>query len=145
MNLESLAQQLPHLRAEAKRWREQEVEAARKAEGYEAIIHGVENVIGAPPAVAGASAPEVVTELSGTPGHRGIGAVRRVMLEHPTRTWKAKEIHAELERRGWISPGAGHPLRGTEAAINRLWKRGELDRVDAGRYRVTDQIRRDED
>jgi len=142
MNLESLVQQLPNLRAEAKRWREQETEAARKAEGYEEIIRGVENVIGTPAAVAVANAPvpEVAIE-DGAPSLRGIGAVRRAVLEHPGRIWKAKEIHAELERRGWISPGAGHPLRGTEAAINRLWKRGELDRVDAGRYRATDQMR----
>ena len=145
MDMESLAQQLPHLRAEATRWREQEAEAARKAEGYEAIIRGVESVIDAPPAVATAiaPAPEIVAESNGTPGPRGIAAVRRVMLEHPARIWRAKEIHAELERNGWISAVAQHPLRGTEAAINRLWKRGEVDRVGAGRYRATESMRRE--
>lgn len=145
MDMESLTQQLPALRAESKRWREQEAEAARKAEGFEAIIRGVENVIGAPAAeaVASASSPaEVVADSKGD-GPRGIAAVRLIMLQHPDRIWKARDIHAQLEQRGWISPAAQHPQRGTEAAINRLWKRGEVDRVGAGRYRATESMRRD--
>ena len=143
MDLDSLTQQLPHLRAEAKRLREEEAEAARKAEGYEAIIRGVESVIGAPAAEARTTAPASEAVIANGEGPRGIAAVRLVMLEHPDRIWKARDIHAQLEQRGWISPGAQHPLRGTEAAVNRLWKRGEIDRVDAGRYRATETMRRE--
>ena len=73
---------------------------------------------------------------------RGIAAVRTVMQENPERVWKAREVHDVLEQRGWISPGAQHPMRGTEAAINRLIKRGELDRIRPGRYRVTAAMKR---
>lgn len=146
MNLETLVEQLPTIRAEAKRWREQEAEARRKAEGYEEIIRGLENVIGAPPVVeASAPEPEVVKDTNGTGSLRGIGAVRKVMLEHPERAWAARDIHTVMESRQWISPKAQHPLRGTEAAINRLMHRGEIEKVRPGRYRVTDQMRRDED
>jgi hypothetical protein len=72
---------------------------------------------------------------------RGIGAVRRVISEEPDRPWKAGEVHDELVKRGWISEAAQFPQRGTEAAINRLWHGGELERVDRGRYRATPKMK----
>ncbi len=141
MDIETLISQLPSLRGEAARLREEEALARRRAENLERIIEGVEGLMDRTTVSAGSEVAPTETHTPGD-GPRGIAAVRRVMLEHPARIWKAKEIHAELERQGWISPAAQHPLRGTEAAINRLWKRGEVDRVDAGRYRTTDQMRR---
>lgn len=145
MNLEALVEQLPTLRAEANRWREQEAESRRKAEGYEEIVRGVENLVGAPGAASTASSPkpEVVNNSEGSP--TGIAAVRRVILEQPERIWRARDLHSVLEQRQWISPGAQVPLRGTEAAINRLMHAGELERTQPGYYRATEQIKRAED
>jgi succinoglycan biosynthesis transport protein ExoP len=69
----------------------------------------------------------------------GIAAVRAVMREQPDRAWNARDVHSVLEERRWLSPTAQRPLRGTEAAINRLMKRGELIKISPGRYKLADQ------
>jgi hypothetical protein len=141
MELEALISQLPALEAEAAECRRQEQEAAARAEHLERIIEGIRGLTSTRAdqrfSLFEAEAP--MAENDGA-SLRGIAAVRRVMLEHPDRVWKARDVHTQLEQRGWVSPDAQHPLRGTEAAINRLWKRGELDKVRTGRYRVTDQM-----
>lgn len=147
MDMEALSSQLPELRKEAARLREQENTARQKAENIERIIEGIEG-LGAPSRAtempAEVSAPQpTLAELNGS-GPRGIAAVRRVVLEGRERVWKARDVHAVLEQRGWLSSGAKHPLRGTEAAINRLVHRGELERTRPGRYRATDRMKEDE-
>jgi hypothetical protein len=111
----------------------------REAEGFEQMVAGYEQAIGvaigratetdtAQPITAHGGAPD------GDTGPRGMEAVRRVMREVGG-DLNAREVHAHLENRGWVSPEAKFPLRGTEAAINRLYRMGELERVSRGRYR----------
>ena len=71
----------------------------------------------------------------------GTPAIRRLLRESAgTRIWTARTLYQELEKRGWLSAEAQHPLRGVEAAINRMWKREEIERVGPGRYRLPPQI-----
>ncbi len=66
----------------------------------------------------------------------GVAAIRALLREDPSRVWSAGEVHAELEQRTWVSRSARHRLQGTEAAVSRLVRRGELVRVRRGRYAV---------
>jgi hypothetical protein len=66
---------------------------------------------------------------------RGSAAILTVTAEEPGKVWSARDIHAELEERGWLNPEAQHPLRGTEAAISRLVRDGKLEKVGRGQYR----------
>jgi hypothetical protein len=150
MDIEALVGQLPSLKKEAATWRQREEDARRKAESIERIIEGVEGLSG--PAVPNESLPvlgtknqAVAPEPDDDTWPRGIAAVRRVMLEEPEKIWRARDVHTQLEQRGWLSAKARHPLRGTEAAISRLMQRGELERLRPGRYRVTEQMRRPTD
>jgi hypothetical protein len=64
---------------------------------------------------------------------QGIDAVRRVMREGGV--WNAKDMLAELTRRGWEPKGAKHPVPTVEAAMNRLFRvKGEIERVGRGEY-----------
>jgi len=66
----------------------------------------------------------------------GVGAIRALVSEEPTRVWNARDIQTCLEQRGWVSSGAQHRRQGIEAAISRLVRGGELQRVARGRYCV---------
>jgi hypothetical protein len=132
MDFQALTEQLPSLRAEAQRWRQEAAEATAKAENIEHIIRGIEGLTGElQPSGLTREAAQNGSARSDTGGLRGIAAVRSVMRSDPSRVWRARDVHEIME----ISPGAQHPLRGTEAAINRLMHRGELVKLDAGRYR----------
>lgn len=64
---------------------------------------------------------------------QGAEAVRQVMRGGGI--WTARELLAELERRGWEPRNAKRPLAATEAAIGRLFRtKKELDRVGRGEY-----------
>ncbi|MFN8224593.1 MAG: hypothetical protein U0R50_15245 [Gaiellales bacterium] len=69
-------------------------------------------------------------------GRHGISAIREVIAEEPERVWTAADVHARLQERGWISPTARYTRQGIEAAISRLVRAGELDRIARGRYRA---------
>ena len=118
------------LEAEAARLRKKELRARRKAERIEREIQVIRLVIGAPRGERphyGVNAPE---------GPIGVAAIRRLLGEAPDRVWSAGLLHEELEKRGWVSPVARHRLQGTEAALSRLVRSGELERVARGRYRL---------
>lgn len=127
-----LRQHLPKLEAKAVRLREKELRARRRAEKIELQIHGIRLLIGAeqgdPPPTGASGADGAVF---------GVAAIRRVLSEAPDRVWSAGELHLELERRGWVSRTARHRLQGTEAAVSRLVRSGELERIERGRYRLS--------
>jgi len=129
-----LRQHLPKLEAKAVRLREKELRARRRAEKIELQIHGIRLLIGAeqgdlPPAHVSGAERAVF----------GVAAIRRVLSEAPDRVWSSGELHLELEQRGWVSRTARHRLQGTEAAVSRLVRCGELERVERGRYRLSSQ------
>jgi hypothetical protein len=132
--IDRLRGQVPDMRAEADDLHREAAKLEQRAAHIERIIEGIEGLTGPTPSPG----PPLFDETSenGADKPRGIGAVRRVMRESPSRVWRAKDVHRVLEQRGWLSPEAKFPLRGTEAAINRLWKAKELDRVGSGRYRI---------
>jgi hypothetical protein len=114
----------------------------QEADGFEKMIAGYQQAVGIGTAVETNTAMPITvrggasTERApGTEdGPRGMEAVRRVMREGGD--WNAREIHAELEKRGWVSPDAKFPIRATEAAINRLYRvTNEIEKVGRGRYR----------
>jgi len=74
-----------------------------------------------------------------TPPLLGIAAVRAVIREEPNRVWTPREVHTVLEDRGWLSHEAQHPVAGTEAAVARLLRKGDIVRVGRGRYRWAGQ------
>lgn len=64
----------------------------------------------------------------------GIEAARRVMREGGV--WTVASLLNELQKRGWDSKDAEHPLKATEAAISRLHNvKKEIERVGRGKYR----------
>lgn len=76
---------------------------------------------------------EPVRNGSAEPVPKGIDAVRRVMRAGGVYT--AKDMLAELTKRGWEPKEAKHPLPTVEAAMNRLYRvKGELERVGRGEY-----------
>jgi hypothetical protein len=133
MDYEALRKQLPDLKKDAAEWRRKEAEAGARAASIERIAEGIEALLGPLPSpgprLPGLGDPPENEKLV------GVAAVRAVMGERPERIWRAAEIHKQLEARGWLTGDAKFPLRGTEAAINRLWRGGEIERVDKGRYR----------
>jgi hypothetical protein len=154
MKLDDLARELPALREEAKKWHKTADEARARAQGLDQIIRGIERATGLSAASPqrqqeaereSPPEPQDGAQPSSDGALVGIAAVRRVMMEQPDKIWRARDVHEELERRGWVSDRASHPLRGTEAAINRLWRRGQIERVRTGRYRVTEVMRQNGD
>jgi hypothetical protein len=139
LSLDQLAELLPEIEAEAYRWREIETKAAANANDLETILRAVHRLL---PSIK--SPPDSPAESPTSP--EGMAAVLQVMVEEPTRLWRAKEVHAVLRQRSWVSPRAKHPERGTDAAISRLLARGDIQRVERGRYRVQSvpNVREDE-
>ncbi len=128
----ALLQNLPELEARAARLRGKELRARRKAERVEQQIRGIRILAGHAPGDGRLPAPPHLLEAAPT----GIAAIRRVLGEFPSTVWSAGSLHAELERRGWVSPTARYRLQGTEAAVSRMVRSGELRRVGRGRYRL---------
>jgi hypothetical protein len=65
----------------------------------------------------------------------GMEAVRRIMKEEGG-VWNARQLLAEMRKRGWESKESENPIRPTEAAISRLWRvKKEIERVGRGQYR----------
>ena len=132
---DNLLHHLPALEAKAARLRAKEMRARRRAERLELRIHGIRLVAGLSPRERALSA--VPSPADGGDSPYGVGAIRRVLHESPSRVWSAGLLHLELEARGWVSPTARHRLQGTEAALSRLVRSGELERVQRGRYRLS--------
>jgi hypothetical protein len=118
----------------------------REAAGLREAANGIRQALGLPgseptPDTPDGALPRVdadnTPQYRPAPGALGMDAVRRVMRTGGV--WSAPEIHKELERRGWVSRAAKHPLRATEAAINRLYRdKKEIEKVERGRYRWKD-------
>jgi hypothetical protein len=149
LDLDALTKQLPALEAERDEWRKRERDAGSRAENLDRIIEGIrglaagQGLTDANGRKIAALAPVIRPEDNA--GLSGIEAVRTVLLEQPERIWRARDVHNVLEDRGWISPGNQNPSRSTEASIQRLHKRGQLEKVRTGRYRVTERLRRSMD
>jgi hypothetical protein len=136
------------LRADAARERKREAQARRAAERAETAIEAIQAVTGfvltdsiesdEPDHIADLreSARATVAAVFGPNGEKPLGeaAVLRVVREAPDTLWTPREIHRLLEARGWINPEAAEPRAGTEAAIGRLVKKGQLARRGRGEY-----------
>ena len=134
MDYEDFVERLPELRQEAQRLREQAEVSSKRASGIEKIIEGVEAVSGLKPESPAESALEATAVSPDGGPLLGIAAVRAVMREHPGRVWSASEVHHALEERGWSSPNVKKPIANTESAIWRLHEKGEIKRIEKGRY-----------
>jgi hypothetical protein len=120
---------LAYAREQAREERAKEAAAAAKALQWERSAQAAEDFL----RMVGASVPESREAVSDEPVRRGSDGVLTVMQENE-RIWTAREVHEELKRRGWVNLDVQHPERGTEAAINRLWKAGKLAKISRGRY-----------
>jgi hypothetical protein len=130
---------LERWRGEAAEHRKVEANARDAAERKERAVAALEEALGIEhgPTVAERKRESIGRALrTADPELRGIAAVRAAIAQDPVRAWKAREIHDLLVENGWINRNAGHPLRGTEAAISRLVNKGELERVGRGEYRL---------
>jgi len=138
MDYSGLRPHLKDLRADLRTELERKARTDARVAYLQQTIEGIEGLIGPEPE-RGPSLPGLAEEepatTNGQPPY-GTQAIRMVLGESPGRTWKAKEIYGILEQRGWLSPSAQHPLRGVEAAINRMWRTKELARVSPGQYRL---------
>ncbi len=116
-------------------------ELARKAEidtrvaSLQSAIDGIEGLIGPQPD-QGPQIPGMESRAKTNGKLVGTPAIRELMRESPaTEVWSPRALYKSLAQRSWLSEESQHPLRGVEAAINRMWKRGEIERVSPGRYR----------
>jgi hypothetical protein len=147
MEMQPLVDQLPALRKEVEDWRKREEEARAKRQGLQQVIRGIEQLAGVerPPSPNETTdlfgGRREATEKAGQKKIRGTNAVRRVISTDPDRAWRVGEVHGELVKNGWVSENAQFPERGTEAAINRLWRQTELERVAKGRYKATPKMK----
>jgi hypothetical protein len=137
MNYSDLRPHLKDLKADLRDELERKAKTDARVAFLQQTIDGIEGLIGPEPD-RGPSLPGLAEEEPASTNGQPYGtrAIRMVLAERPDRTWKAKDIHGVLEQRGWLSPNAQHTLRGVEAAINRMWRTDELERVGPGRYRL---------
>ena len=131
---------IEQLDAEATRDEQMGYAALKRANRARAAIRALQQVLGT-------DAPQSRAQGEPLPGleadfvrqsderPRGSGAILTITAEEPGKVWSARDIHAELEGRGWVNPEAQYPQRGTEAAISRLVRDGKLDKVGRGQYR----------
>ena len=132
MTSELLPPKLDKLRERAALARARELEARAEAERLERKLRKRAAKLGL----------EIPIATSGSLGRTettaptGVAAIRALVLVEPERVWSAGDIQACLEERGWVSDGAKHRRQGIEAAISRLVRAGELQRVARGRYCV---------
>jgi hypothetical protein len=126
---DALTVELSRLEAAVARLRRKEARARRKAERLGRKIDTMRD--------AARLAPVAAVDRGAADGDRptGVHAIRLLVEEDATRVWSARELCLELLSRGWVSPCAAHRLRGVEAVLSRLVRRGELTRVRPGRYR----------
>jgi hypothetical protein len=134
----TLGQTVGVLRKRIERNRFIEETARRERERDEAALSTLEALIG-PEGGNGPIEPTVQANQTEPPSLLGLAAVREVMRERSERIWTPSMIHAELERRGWLSGDAKFPKAGTESAVGRLLGKGEIVKVARGRYRWRDQ------
>jgi hypothetical protein len=109
-----------------------------QAKALRDIANGIRTLSGQPPvSPTPANGPDLSPE--------GLVAVRRIMKEEGG-VWNARQLLAEMKKRGWESKESENPIRPTEAAISRLWRvKKEIERVGRGQYRyIGAPDRRDE-
>lgn len=100
-----------------------------EAKALRDIANGIRTLSGQPPVSA--------MPANGPDDRRpeGMEAVRRIMKEEGG-VWNARQLLAEMKKRGWESKDSDNPIRPTEAAISRLWRvKKEIERVGRGQYR----------
>lgn len=66
---------------------------------------------------------------------QGQEAVEAVMRERPRGKWRASEIEAELQKRGWIADGP-RGRRTLGSILHRMVGSGRIKRVGRGTYRL---------
>jgi hypothetical protein len=118
--------------------RSREAEAVADIERWEVAVRGIEEALrlqGLIDALESGELDERAVREKLAEKPRGSEAALAVMREKD-QLWTARQVHEELESRGWISPDVKHPRQGTEAAMNRLLKAGKIERLRRGRYRV---------
>ncbi|HET9197624.1 MAG TPA: hypothetical protein VFN92_05130 [Solirubrobacterales bacterium] len=100
-----------------------------QAKALRDIANGIRTLSGQPPiSTAKANGPDLSRP-------EGMEAVRRIMKEEGG-VWNARQLLAEMKKRGWESKESDNPIRPTEAAISRLWRvKKEIERVGRGQYR----------
>lgn len=62
-------------------------------------------------------------------------AILRIMRERPTSTWPARKVIDELAKRNWL-PDGKNAEHITRSRLADMQKKGQLRRVDRGRYRL---------
>jgi len=121
---------IPYLVARVEDARSREAQAATEAALCELLIEALKALVRPDEGEeVGVGSDETNTSL------RGAAAVLAVMGSSD-RVWTSRDVHAELQRRGWVAPGLTHPVEATEAAMNRLWKANKIERIGRGRYRI---------
>ena len=66
---------------------------------------------------------------------RGRQAIVRVLSEFD-RAWGIRDLSDEIEKRGWIKPGARNTRAAVGVALKRLVDEGRVERVGYGSYRI---------
>jgi hypothetical protein len=136
MSSRALTGLLPDLRKELRDAEARAQQALADVEHFRQIIAGIEGLSnGSAPGME----PQLILESDvlavkrsyGTP--RGREAVRRIMAEHPRRVWKQSEIFRELQKRGWVEPGASPAA--ARVATRRLVEAGGAEKKGVGLYR----------
>jgi hypothetical protein len=137
MSSRTLIDLLPSLRENLRDAELRAQVALGEVEHFRQIISGIEGLASG---TASDAQPQLILESQtvlnpkpedGSP--RGREAVRRVMAEHPRRTWKQVEIFRELKKRGWIESGASPAA--ARVATRRLVTAGGAEKVGVGLYR----------
>lgn len=62
-------------------------------------------------------------------------AILAIMREQPTKSRKVESVIAELRRRDWL-PGGENGEHHTRSMMAQMHRKGQLRRVDRGRYRL---------
>lgn len=81
-----------------------------------------------------------ITEERETPSTNGAKptlrqAILKVMSDDARKTWKVETVIAELRERGWM-PGGEHAEHRTRSVLAQMNRKGEIKRMDRGRYRL---------
>jgi hypothetical protein len=146
MEMDVLLAQVPNLKEEAQRQRKQGTEAIGRADRLDRVIRDIEALAGLrndPPTILGEQ--DDLSDDSPDIHLTGIAAVREVMREAIGRPLRASEIHAVLEKRGWVSSSNQAPNRSTEVALHRMARRGEVERLDRGIFLMREKAPPDDE
>lgn len=139
MDLQAMNQYLAMAREQMAAERALEADHAARAQSWEKSIRGVEELMRMHGLQVASDAGEMSQEqalremLNGP--RPSIGEAVLAVMRTQNQGWNARQVFVALERRGW-SPPVQHPLRGVEAAMNRLNRAGKVEKLGRGRYRA---------